>query len=932
MLKALFKAPWKSGPADKRRRAIAELNDADAENRHILIELASEDEDSSIRIAAIRRLTSVAALHELSLKLSDGAVRAEAEHKVDELLRTDHAIDDTQCRDLLIGYPEMQLRIAANAHSCSIRTEIIQSLSSGQLLKVLDTTVYTDSRQLIAESLSDLEDLESARRIIRGKDKNAERIVRAKLDAIRSHEQQQAQNLARVEKLIEEVEYLASHDWLPEFQQRCLAHRRRWDSLDFDIDDESRQRYRKSREIVDTQYEKQCLAEQTRQSQRLLVGELESLLKTMAGRDLASSIEALAESRSRQQRLDSDWQALAETAAPDSVLVEQYAKILGALHSASRFVTTIADMDPGSVQNFSQVENSGNLPKYSRQINTALNNLEWPDEFDELQVAAELRQRMQDWDKARQASAEAQKRNLAGVHKKISSILRFSRSGNLARAKQVAERVEKALDQFEGKDLSALQERFERARETLGDMGDWKNFATEPKYLELCVAMESLITSGQDPERRFTEMKALQQQWKALDHSEISDNYWPRFKLASDKVYQPCAEFFEHRRRTRQANLEQRQQYVEQIRELLEATDWDSNPDYKEAQSRARKISDDFASIKDVERKPGQKQWKQFSKFRDAVMAKLDEAYDANIALKHELVRQAEALAQVSAKVENLATLKTLQTRWKQIGVTRRKQDQKAWAAFKKQGDIVYNKVQELRREQRDETDQQLNAYRKVIQDIQTLAKTASDPDESDRQFSILQANYASLPELPRHLPEKLAAGIQRDYRNACDQYDNRHSRIIKDRNKQEIDALRSKADICAQLEALGPSPTDHYQQELSRQWDSIELKNRELSRRIEARRNKAQSSSDRAAIGAERRMLCIKLEILMDVESPDEDKALRRQYQLEQMNKSGLGQQPVNKKVLLEAMELDWLCLPGAEAEQQKELDARFQRTLRLA
>ena len=158
------------------------------------------------------------------------------------------------------------------------------------------------------------------------------------------------------------------------------------------------------------------------------------------------------------------------------------------------------------------------------------------------------------------------------------------------------------------------------------------------------------------------------------------------------------------------------------------------------------------------------------------------------------------------------------------------------------------------------------------------------------------------------------------------------HARIMKNRHKQQIDALRIKADICAQLEALGPSPTEQQLQELSRQWDSIELQNGELSRRIEARRNKAQSSMDRAAIEAERRMLCIKLEIMMDEESPDEDKVLRRQYQLEQMSKSGLGQQPVDKKELLEIMELDWLCLPGAEAEQQKVLDERFRRVLRSA
>ena len=78
--------------------------------------------------------------------------------------------------------------------------------------------------------------------------------------------------------------------------------------------------------------------------------------------------------------------------------------------------------------------------------------------------------------------------------------------------------------------------------------------------------------------------------------------------------------------------------------------------------------------------------------------------------------------------------------------------------------------------------------------------------------------------------------------------------------------------------------------------------------------------------------MLCIQLEIAMGVDSPAEDRALRMQYQLDQMNKSGLGQQAVNSKELLENMELEWLCMPGADAEQQKALDERFQRVIRSA
>ncbi|MGB5282673.1 MAG: DUF349 domain-containing protein, partial [Arenicellales bacterium] len=453
-------------------------------------------------------------------------------------------------------------------------------------------------------------------------------------------------------------------------------------------------------------------------------------------------------------------------------------------------------------------------------------------------MATELQAQLADWRKTQAASVAERQHKLDLLHKKISSIFRFSRAGHLARAKQYCERVEKGLRQFEGKDLAALEERLEEARKTLGDMGDWKNFATEPKYIELCEAMELLVTSKLHPDKLSSEMKDLQQHWKKLGNSDISDLYWPRFKQAADKVYQPCAEFFDKRHKIRKANLEQRQQYVLQMRELFEATDWDNNPDYKAVQSSMRSISDHFAGIKDVERGAGQKQWKQFIKFKDQVTAKLDVVYDANISLKHQLIEQTKALAEAEAKEENLAKLKSLQTRWKQVGITKRNQDQKAWKEFKKQGDLVFNKVQELRHGQREKTDQQINTYRDIIKDIQQLARTAKNLADADQLFSALQAKYAELPELqlpetheaesngpdsyrsgshrpeprrhlvPGQLPEKLAEGIQRDYRKACDQFDECRSRIINNQHAQQIDALRQKANLCALQEALGESPS----------------------------------------------------------------------------------------------------------------------------
>ena len=72
-------------------------------------------------------------------------------------------------------------------------------------------------------------------------------------------------------------------------------------------------------------------------------------------------------------------------------------------------------------------------------MNVALKKLKWPLGYGELQIESELRSQLEDWQQAQQDAAEAHELKLAQVHKNISSIFRFSRVGNLARAKQMCQ-------------------------------------------------------------------------------------------------------------------------------------------------------------------------------------------------------------------------------------------------------------------------------------------------------------------------------------------------------------------------------------------------------------------------------------------------------------------------------------------------------------
>ena len=157
MLEDLFKPAWKSSSVEKRLKAIAAMNSASSEKQKILAQLAAEDADISICIAAIQKLTSVATLHELSIKHANDSVRAAAEKRLNELMSAGCALNEDQYRDLINQYPELTVRVAAYAELSSVRTEAIQRLAENQLVEVLGLTGYTDARQRIAERLTNTE-------------------------------------------------------------------------------------------------------------------------------------------------------------------------------------------------------------------------------------------------------------------------------------------------------------------------------------------------------------------------------------------------------------------------------------------------------------------------------------------------------------------------------------------------------------------------------------------------------------------------------------------------------------------------------------------------------------------------------------------------------------------------------------------------------
>lgn len=913
MLKGLFKPAWQSDSADKRLGAIAKMDASRQDLQTELLNLASDDVERAVRIAAINKLTAPVDVFDLSQNHHDEQTCLAAEKAFCRLIGANSQLNEMAFRELLEQpvfkqQNKARLLLAEHCPISSVRHEILQELSEAELAELIGEVDYAATRKLIAEQLSVLENLELARKKLVGKDKTAEKIIRSKIDTIREAEKLDQANNLIAEQLCEKMEFIANHNqWRSEFKSRYEQTQKHWNSLDFTPQEQFAQRFAQATDKAALEVEKQNRIESAKARQLNVVANLKKSSQAIADLELDALIEYAPKINADLATNLADWLQSNEVVTATPKLAEEFINVQRCLASVSEFCALAHD-----VENTSSYE-------------AGLKAIDWPKEYPSLVAKTQAQDLLEETKKNIKQSDKQYKDNVDKLHKRINRLLGTTKKGDLRRAKNELSALSKAVEHYSGRDRKVLDERLEQASEVVTKMVDWQNFATEPKLIELCEAMEALVNAQMHPDKRAQEISTLQKQWKNIAYADVADLHWDRFKAAGDLAYEPCAVFFAERREKQAKNLAEREPLITQMQFLLDNTDWNQDTNYKDVETKLREIQNKWQKIKDVERGAGQKQWKRLSKIREAVYAKLDLEYDANIDRKQKIINQLETLLDADISDDTLAKLQLAQTRWKQVGVTRRKQDQAAWKKFKSVSDAVYEKIQGKRKAIRAEEDQQLDAYRNIIKSINGLAKSTSNLAQSDPEFEQLKADYQSLPAMPKGLPEKLIERIAGDFDRAQETYSKAREVLIQSAKNAVLQNLAEKAQKCTEIEAAVETESADKIQSMLDELSTIEISDKNLEKRFSKRLAQVRNT-DRKQANEERKMLCIDLEILLDITSPEQDRDLRTKIQLDRMKQQGLIHSPEQEQQKIKELKIDWYCLPGAEPKLQRELQKRFE------
>lgn len=461
------------------------------------------------------------------------------------------------------------------------------------------------------------------------------------------------------------------------------------------------------------------------------------------------------------------------------------------------------------------------------------------------------------------------------------------------------------------------------------ELQDWQAFAAIPKLEALCAAMEKLCASTLQPLETAEAVRELQTQWRALKppHTPEAQALWERFKQASDTAWEPCAAHYEKERQHRAFNLQQRQAICEALEQFAQTQDW-QHVDWKGISrilDKSRKEFHDFHPVERQEEKPIRT---RFDAAFASINTQLLEIQTANEARKQQLVNTAKSVAEMHDTDKAIERFLQLQEQWKLIGITRHHEDRKLWQALQDAGKTIFDKRRSAQQQQRQIQDDNIAQAKAICERITALA-TLTDEElaQSSATFEQLQSEYKAIKDIP----EKLQPALKKQFSASCDAYHQQLRGITTRQHQKQLAELARRAQLCEQLEKNLDTATA---EQLNADWQQISLP-AEWEKAIENRKQQAltaiaqQSTLDTKANTQRRRELCIAVEILLDLTTPEEDRQLRRELQLKKLQQ-GLGQSPLGSPhAALEQLLIDWHCTGSANTEEQTTLQTRFDAAL---
>ena len=441
-----------------------------------------------------------------------------------------------------------------------------------------------------------------------------------------------------------------------------------------------------------------------------------------------------------------------------------------------------------------------------------------------------------------------------------------------------------------------LQQRIESLQAEVARLKGWQHWGGGRVRDDLAVEAEALAKASAAEKlavkAHADAIENLRERWKQLDKLGGATNrtLWLRFDVALKTAYLPVAAHLAKLKETRAQNLAARQALIATLDAVAIGSE-EQPPDFRALARHLEQFQAEWRKLGPIEHTVPRKAQAALEQKLKAAVARvespLQEARRVEQLKREKLIERAKALADDSRARDSATKVRELQAEWQQHAKSlplARKVENVLWGQFKAATDAVFAQREAAHaardaewsgaRTQREALIARLDAVtadtaaaeiRKIVAEVDGEWRRAGEPARADA--ARLEQRFRRARDAAQ---AHLAGSAQRAWQQTCDLV------AAKLAICREAEAGSPGEDIATRWAALAP---------LTAEWETA------LSRRFAAA-NGAQSAT---AESPDLQQAMLQIESALDIPSPAEFEAARRELKLRAMKNAIEARQPVN-------------------------------------
>ncbi|WP_100657103.1 DUF349 domain-containing protein [Alteromonas flava] len=327
---------------------------------------------------------------------------------------------------------------------------------------------------------------------------------------------------------------------------------------------------------------------------------------------------------------------------------------------------------------------------------------------------------------------------------KIRTALALIEQGKFKPALAIYTQVKERFKQLSEPQKKHLTRQFEQLSTEAEKLNDWQAYVAVPKRPELLTQMQQLAAATDiDINKRKQQVAAIRANWRSLGDVVLDQEIAEAFEQAAEAAFNPCREFYQQQAQVRAAN----KQHADSL--LQELTQLDAESDDVTLSQAYNRIRQSWFELGELERSDWQTMSRRFKKLCAPLAARVREFEKDNAKRKQLLLEQAQSIL-ATLPADSAAQLQDLQEQWKLSGYAGKGTDQKLWTAFRQCNDQAFAGLRQRKTESKNLAEQR---FHELQQRIKAIAETfATEPMTSKRAEQFHQ----QLRELSQQVSEEL--------------------------------------------------------------------------------------------------------------------------------------------------------------------------------